>query len=162
MKYHDITKDDMKNGDGLRAVLWVSGCAHRCPGCHNALTWDPDDGLEFDQAAREELFRELEKDYISGVTFSGGDPLYPANREAVGSLIEEISSRYPGKTIWLYTGYLWEEIRELPFVSQVDVVVDGRYEEKLRDPLLHWKGSANQRVIDVKRTIKAGVLVLYD
>ena len=80
MQYHNITKDDMLNGDGLRVVLWVAGCGHACPGCHNPITWDENGGLPFDEAAKEEIFTELAKDYVSGVTFSGGDPLYPANR----------------------------------------------------------------------------------
>ncbi len=123
MRYHNITKDDMLNGDGLRAVLWVSGCAHACPGCHNPITWDAAGGLPFDRAAKEELFSELQKDYISGVTFSGGDPLFPANREEIAALAQEIRGRFPDKTIWLYTGYKWEEIRSLPAAQLSDVVV---------------------------------------
>lgn len=87
MRYHDITKCDMKNGDGLRTVLWVAGCSHRCPGCHNPITWDPNDGIPFDQAAKEEIFEELSRDYISGITLSGGDPLFPGNRDTVAELI---------------------------------------------------------------------------
>ena len=83
MQYHNITKDDMLNGDGLRVVLWVAGCGHACPGCHNPITWDAEGGLLFDQAAKAELFTELGKDYISGITFSGGDPLFPGNREEI-------------------------------------------------------------------------------
>lgn len=114
MRYHNITKDDMLNGEGLRTVLWVAGCSHNCPGCHNPVTWDVRGGLPFDEAAKEELFAELEKDYISGVTFSGGDPLHPANREDIARLAEEIRGRYPNKTIWLYTGYDWEQIDHFP------------------------------------------------
>ena len=109
MRYHDITTDDMKNGSGLRVVLWVSGCEHKCPGCHNPVTWDINDGLVFDDAAKLELFSELEKSYISGVTFSGGDPLHTQNREEVGKLICEIKEKFPKKTIWLYTGYNYDK-----------------------------------------------------
>ena len=122
MQYHNITKDDMLNGDGLRVVLWVAGCGHACPGCHNPITWDKNGGLPFDEAAKEEIFTELAKDYVSGVTFSGGDPLYPANREQVGALAREVHARFPEKTIWLYTGYRWEEIKWLPFLDQIDVL----------------------------------------
>ena len=94
MQYHNITKDDMLNGDGLRVVLWVAGCGHACPGCHNPITWDENGGLPFDEAAKEEIFTELAKDYVSGVTFSGGDPLYPANREQVGALAREAHARF--------------------------------------------------------------------
>ena len=104
MRYHNITKDDMLNGDGLRAVLWLSGCDHHCAGCQNPLTWDPNGGLLFDQKAKEELFDILKRPYISGITFTGGDPLHIANISDVEKLIYEIKERFPDKTIWLYTG----------------------------------------------------------
>ncbi|MEI3407141.1 MAG: 4Fe-4S cluster-binding domain-containing protein, partial [Christensenellales bacterium] len=106
MNYHNITMDDMLNGDGLRTVLWVSGCAHHCRGCQNPQTWNPQSGIPFDDAAKEELFSNLSRDYINGVTFSGGNPLCSGNRETVGQLITEIHERFPQKTIWLYTGDL--------------------------------------------------------
>lgn len=161
MRYHDITKDDMKNGDGLRVVLWVAGCSHHCTGCQNSVTWDPEGGLPFDEAAKAEIFEQLERDYISGITFSGGDPLYEGNRNEVTELAGEIRERYPEKTIWLYTGYRWEEIRDLEVMAYVDVVVDGRYIQEERDVTLEWKGSANQRVIDVPMTRKLGQIVLH-
>lgn len=162
MHYHNITKDDMLNGDGLRVVLWVAGCAHACPGCHNPETWEADSGIPFDQAAKDELFAELEKDYISGVTFSGGDPLFPGNRETVGALCRELRQRFPDKTIWMYTGYRWEQISELAILDTVDVLVDGRFEQALSDTALHWRGSANQRLIDVQRTHAAHEIILLD
>lgn len=162
MRYHNITKDDMLNGDGLRTVLWVAGCSHGCKGCQNPITWDICGGLPFDEAAKEELFAELRQSYVSGITFSGGDPLHEKNRDEVGALIDEIRKTFPDKTIWLYTGYLWEEIKDLPYIAQVDVVVDGEFIEELKDTTLHWKGSSNQRVIDVKETLKTGELVLHE
>lgn len=161
MRYHDITKDDMKNGSGLRAVLWVAGCEHQCPGCHNPVTWDIDDGLEFDSAAKEELFGELAKPYISGVTFSGGDPLHTRNRDEVGALICEIKEKFPNKTVWVYTGYDYSEVSGLPFMDKVDVLVDGKFIEAQKDTKLHWRGSANQKVIDVQKTREIGEIVLY-
>lgn len=161
MRYHNITKEDMLNGDGLRVVLWTAGCAHHCRNCQNPVTWDPEGGLPFDENACQEIWEELEKDYISGVTFSGGDPLYPDNREELTALIREVRKRYPRKTIWLYTGYLWEEIRHLELIPYVDVVVDGRFVEELKDNNLPWKGSSNQRVIDVQMTLQLGKTVLY-
>lgn len=162
MRYHNITKDDMLNGPGLRTVLWVAGCNHNCPECHNPITWDIRGGLPFDQKAREELFAELEKDYIAGVTLSGGDPLHPRNREEIGVLAAEIRNRFPGKTIWLYTGYTWEQICGLPLIRSLDVVVDGEFIVKLKDNSLHWKGSSNQRVIDVQRSLLMGQAVLLE
>ena len=162
MQYHNITKDDMLNGDGLRVVLWVAGCGHACPGCHNPVTWDENGGLPFDEAAKQELFDELSKDYVAGVTFSGGDPLYPANREQIGALAQEIRARFPDKTIWLYTGYRFEQITDLPFLAAIDVVVDGPFIEAQKDTQLHWRGSVNQRVIDVARTLETGAVCLHE
>lgn len=162
MNYHNITTDDMKNGDGLRTVLWVAGCGHGCKGCHNPVTWDACGGLPFDAAAKAELFEKLGKPYISGVTLSGGDPLFPANRADVTALAAEVRARFPKKTVWLYTGYTYEEVAALPVLAYVDVLVDGRYEEALRDTELHWKGSSNQRVIDIPATRAAGSVVLHD
>ena len=161
MRYHNITKDDMLNGDGLRVVLWVAGCAHACPGCHNPVTWDPEGGLPFDEAARQEIYEELEKDYVSGITFSGGDPLHPANMQGVTELARQIRSDFPDKTIWLYTGSTWDEVRDLEVNRYVDVLVDGPFREDEKDSTLHWKGSANQQVIDVQKTLKTGEVVLH-
>lgn len=161
MRYHNITKDDMLNGDGLRVVLWTAGCSHGCKECHNPVTWDPNGGLEFDDVAKKEIFDELDKNHISGITFSGGDPLHTSNREQVQELAKEIKAKYPTKTIWLYTGYLWEEIKDLELVRSLDVVVDGKFEIAKRDVQLHWKGSSNQRVIDVQKTLQSGQVVLH-
>lgn len=144
----------MLNGDGLRVVLWVAGCNHCCRECQNPITWDPDGGLLFDDAAKQEIFEQLDKPYISGITFSGGDPLHPANRLDVRSLMEEIKKKYPDKTIWLYTGDSWENILYYPMMQYVDVVVDGEFHVEEKDVKLLWKGSRNQRVIDVKQTLK--------
>lgn len=154
MRYHNITKDDMKNGDGLRVVLWVAGCSHCCKGCQNPITWDPDGGLEFDEAAKQEIFEQLDKSYISGITFSGGDPLHPANRMGVRSLTAEIKEKYPDKTIWLYTGDTWDNIHHYPVMKYVDVLVDGEFHIDELDTKLRWKGSKNQRVIDVQKTLQ--------
>ena len=161
MRYHNITKDDMLNGDGLRVVLGVAGCGHHCRECQNPITWDPDGGILFDGEAREEIFEQLEKDYTAGITFSGGDPLHEANLKEVTALAKEIRSRYPKKTIWLYTGYLWEEIREWEIMKYLDVLVDGRFEPEKKDLTLKWKGSYNQRVINVPKSLELGQVVLH-
>jgi len=154
MRYHNITKDDMLNGDGLRVVLWVAGCDHCCKDCQNPVTWDPEGGLAFDEAAKREIFEQLDKSYISGITFSGGDPLHPANIAGVRELMAEIRGKYPDKTIWLYTGSLWEEVCGLSFMKYVDVLVDGEFIAEQKDNTLRWKGSKNQRVIDVQPSLK--------
>lgn len=151
----------MLNGDGLRTVLWVSGCTHRCEDCQNPVTWDINGGLPFDKAAEEELFRDLSKDYISGITFSGGDPLHPQNREEIARLAETVKQKFPEKSVWLYTGYLWDDIKDLEAVRYVDVLVDGPYVKQLRDPQLHWKGSSNQRVIDVQASLSNNNVTLH-
>ena len=162
MRYHNITKDDMLNGDGLRVVLWVSGCTHACKGCHNPITWDVNDGLLFDEKAKEEIFCELRKDYVSGITFSGGDPLHHANRKEVYALAKEIKETFKDKSIWLYTGYEWNEVKDLPLMKEVDVLVDGKFVEALKDDTKHWKGSSNQNVIDVRQSLQLNKIVLYD
>ena len=161
MRYHNITKDDMLNGDGLRVVLGVAGCSHCCRECQNPQTWDPNGGIPFDQAAREELFEQLGKTYISGVTFSGGDPLHKNNITEITRLAKEIREKFPDKTIWLYTGSSWESIQKEEIVRYLDVCVDGEFIVEQKDTSLKWKGSANQRVIDVKKTLAAGKVVLH-
>ena len=156
MNYHNITKDDMLNGDGLRVVLWVSGCDHHCKECQNPVTWDPDDGLVFDDKARDELFEILGRDYVSGLTLSGGDPLFPANRDEVTALVRKVKDKFADKDIWLYTGYAFEDVQDLEVMKYVDVVVDGPYLADLRDVKLHWRGSSNQRVIRMHEPLSPG------
>lgn len=170
----------MNNGDGLRVVLWLSGCSHHCYNCQNPQTWNPDNGIPFDEDAKQEIFEELSKNYISGITLSGGDPLYQENVSQVLSLIKEIKEKFPDKTIWLYTGYTYEQIMwpvitddfnlerdklisgKRKILQLCDVLVDGEYIDEQRDITLKWKGSANQRVIDVQKSIKDKKVQLYE
>lgn len=161
MRYHNITKDDMLNGDGLRVVLWVSGCSHHCQGCQNPITWDNSDGLIFDGNALNEIDDQLEKNYISGITLSGGDPLFNGNRQDILALCKYVKELFPDKNIWLYTGYVYEEVSDLEIMNYIDILVDGPYIERMRDTSLKWRGSSNQRVIDIKETRKAGKVVLW-
>lgn len=167
MNYHNITHDDMNNGDGLRCVLWVAGCNHHCKDCQNPITWNPDDGLFFGTDAQVEIYREMCKPYISGLTLSGGDPFYPGNRIAICGLCRWIKEAFPDKTIWVYTGYTWEEITAkdffpYPLTRYIDVLVDGVFIPELKDNTYHWAGSTNQRVIDVQKSIKEGSVVSYE
>lgn len=166
MKYHNITHDDMRNGDGLRVVLWVSGCSHQCEGCQNPITWNPDYGLKYDISATHEILNELEKDYISGLTISGGDPFHPNNILEILALCRFVKDVTIDKTIWVYTGYTWEFLHEcLDFPESlwnyIDVLVDGEFEQDKADVNYPWAGSTNQRVIDVQESLKLGKVVLY-
>lgn len=162
MNYHNITKDDMLNGDGLRVVLWVSGCNHHCKDCHNPVTWDVESGVPFDDEALDEIYAELSKGHVSGMTFSGGDPLHPANRECVLQIAKDIKHDFSNKTIWLYTGYSWEDVKDLEIVSYLDVLIDGEFQPDLADVNYNWAGSTNQRVIDVKKSIEEGRVILHE
>ena len=126
----------------------------------NPITWDEKGGLPFDKAAEDELFEALDKSYISGITFSGGDPLFPNNRSEVFRLAKKCKELFPDKTVWLYTGYLWEEICNLEGISDIDVVAEGEFVEALKDNSLKWIGSSNQRVINVPETLKTKEVVL--
>lgn len=168
MNYHNITKDDMLNGDGLRVVLWVSGCEHRCYGCQNPQTHSLTSGILFDKDAEEEIFEALDKEYISGITFSGGDPLHTKNRKTVLDLITKIKQKYSDKTIWIYTGYSWEDLLAMNddtvnnILSYIDVLVDGKFYIKLKDVNYPWAGSTNQRVIDVKASLAQDKIILWN
>lgn len=183
MNYLQITHEDVCNGEGLRVVLWLSGCSHHCYNCQNPQTWNPDNGIPFDESAKQEIFNELSKDYISGITFSGGDPLYEYNLDEVLKLVKQIRNSYPDKTIWLYTGFEWnslmskicqptfpdkdfERIIEIhkkrkEIISNVDVLVDGEYIDEQKDLTLKWRGSKNQNCIDVKQSLAQNKVVLY-
>ncbi|MCI9174873.1 MAG: anaerobic ribonucleoside-triphosphate reductase activating protein [Lachnospiraceae bacterium] len=161
MRYHNITKDDMLNGDGLRVVLWVSGCSHCCKECQNPVTWDPNGGLFFDEDAKQEIFEELGRDYVSGITFSGGDPLYFGNRADMLKLAREVKEKFPQKTIWMYTGFVWETISELEIMKYVDVLVDGEFRAEQKNTKLYWRGSENQRVIRVPASRAEGKVILH-
>lgn len=203
MNYLRMDKEDVCNGKGLRVVLWLSGCSHKCKGCQNPQTWDANSGIPFDELAKEELFRELDKDYISGLTLSGGDPLFESNLDGVLDLVTEVNKRYntpqdidgreeeyhdilttntnefrlssPKKSIWIYSGYEWYDIfngytyfftsdpvhirKEI--VKQCDVLVDGQYIDSQRDITLPYRGSKNQRLIDIQQSLQKGEIVLW-
>ena len=191
MNYHNITYPDQNNGDGLRVVLWLSGCSHHCKGCQNPQTWDANSGVLFEESAKEEIFKELNKDYISGITLSGGDPLNEANLDGVLGLVNQIRLLFPQKTIWLYTGYrvrgiqeglfvltpnvitdkisdhkeiinrVNEDVKRSDIIKQCDVLIDGRYIEEKRDITLKWRGSSNQRVINVQKSLQKNEIVLH-
>ena len=160
MNYHNIEHESMLNGAGIRVVLFVSGCEHNCKNCQNPQTHDLSSGIPFGQYAFEEIREELKKDYVDGLTLSGGDPLNPHNRFEILNICEVTKKEFPNKNIWCYTGYTWEEIQimkknddviySLFENNYIDVLVDGRYLEELKDVNYPYAGSVNQRVLDVK------------
>jgi len=161
MNYIKITKCDIANGPGCRVTLWVSGCAHHCLHCHNQETWSLNSGTCFTIETMDELLSCASQSYISGLTFSGGDPLHPENYSTVMMIAKIFKEKFPDKTIWLWTGYLWEEIKCLYGIENIDVLIDGEYAESLKDLSLKWRGSSNQRVIDVKKSIESNDVILY-
>lgn len=173
MNYLQIEKTSISNGPGVRVVLWVTGCKLHCSGCQNPESWDFCAGKLFDETAKQELFDAINKPYIQGITFSGGHPLENENAESIYLLIKEIKEKFPDKNIWLYTGYTWEQIfpavcldmldvnnvYRKAAIEMCDVVVDGPYVEMQRDITLMFRGSKNQRIIDVKKTIEQNKIV---
>ena len=156
MNYHDIKKCDMLNGDGIRCVLFVSGCSHHCDGCHNPETWNPRSGIPFDESAEGEIRDELRKDYVDGITLSGGDPLHEANMNDIYGLVKWIKNEFPDKTIWIYTGYTYAELKDddsrigeirRRILGQCDVLVDGRFEKSQASEEYPFAGSLNQNII---------------
>ena len=173
MNYLGIDKSSINNGPRVRVVLWVSGCTLHCKGCQNPESWDFCAGKLFDDNAKQELFSSLNKPYIRGITISGGHSLENKNVEEIYLLIKEIREKFPTKDIWLYTGYTWEYIfpdvcldlfnvnnmYRQEAVKMCDVVVDGPYIEEQRDITLKFRGSKNQRLIDVKETLKQNKII---
>lgn len=174
MNYIMIRTDDMLNGDGLRVVLFCTACDHQCKNCHNPETWESSNGNPFDENAKLKIFNELDKDYISGLTISGGDPLNRNNLDDVLTLCKEVKTRYPHKTIWLYSGYTWSYMfdnvnavdvfgnqKRQQILQYCDVFVDGRFKEELADVKYPWAGSTNQKIIDVKKSLELNKVVLW-
>ena len=171
MNYAEIKKTDIANGEGVRVSLFVSGCRRHCKNCFNKIAWDFAYGKPFTAAVEEELLEALSPAYIAGLTLLGGDPMEPENQRALLPFVKKVRERFPQKNIWCYTGYTYadggilepqancEATREL--VSLLDVLVDGRFEEDLKDIRLKFRGSSNQRVIDVQRSLREKNIVLY-
>ena len=173
MNYATIKWTDIANGEGVRISLFVSGCTHRCKNCFNEVAWDFAYGNPFDAEIQEKIMRELASGYIEGLSLLGGEPLEPQNQEALYPFIKHVRNTYPNKTIWCYTGYVFDAKRGIlkekhkntkytkELISMFDVLVDGPYIEKLKDIRLKFRGSSNQRVIDVQKTLETGECILY-
>lgn len=170
MNYGEIKKFDIANGLGVRVSLFVSGCRHRCPNCFNSATWDFGFGKPFTKETEDEIIDALSPDYIAGFSLLGGEPFEPENQKVLLPLLKRIKQTYPSKNIWCYTGFTFD--KELngnsranthitkDMLSQIDVLVDGRFIEDLKDISLKFRGSSNQRIIDVKKTLACGEIKL--
>ena len=186
MNYGSIKYYDIANGEGVRTSLFVSGCTHHCKECFNPETWAFDYGKVFDETAEKEILDSFKHDYVNGLTLLGGEPMEPANQKALLPFVKKFKELYPNKTIWCYSGYLIDDllgVGRLPMengnttfyqdlvdrahcdwteelLSYIDVLVDGEFMLPLKDITLRFKGSKNQRVIDVKETLKRKIVVL--
>lgn len=172
MHYGEIKKCDIANGEGVRVSLFVSGCTHHCPGCFNQDTWDFSYGKEYTDETEQEIIEALSPDYINGLSLLGGEPFEPQNQKVLVQLLRKVREQYPQKTIWCYSGYLFD--RELlsesrarceytdEMLSMIDILVDGRFVEKLKDIRLVFRGSSNQRIIDVKKSLNNGEVILWE
>ena len=165
MNYIKVTKNDIANGIGVGCVLWVSGCDIHCKNCHNQSTWDFNSGQPFTEDTMQEILLTLTKLYISRFTISGGHPLDPHNAPKVLEIAKRVKMVFPNKDIWIYSGYVWEDIikdetlREI--LEYTDVLVDGAYVDELRDISLAFRGSSNQRIIDVKKSLVENKVILW-
>lgn len=166
MNYHDIRPCDLVNGEGVRCVLWVSGCIHQCVECFNEQTWNPNSGVPFDTSAKDEIFEALSSPYCSGLTLSGGDPFHPNNFKALTKLCEEVRLLFPDKTIWIYSGFIFDylisDTKRIKLLELCDVLVDGKFEIDKFSKKLNYRGSSNQRIIKVQESLAKGEVVLHE
>lgn len=172
MYYAEIKRVDVANGPGARVSLFVSGCNHHCEGCFNQIAWDFQYGKPFTENTVMELIEAMQPVYISGISILGGEPFEPQNQEVLLPFLKHVRSIYPQKDVWCFTGFLYDSellgesrancvyTREL--LEQIDILVDGRFEANKRDLMLQFRGSSNQRVIDVKKSMAMGCVVLWD
>ena len=171
MNYADIKRIDVANGEGVRVSVFVSGCNHHCKGCFNECAWDFNYGNKFTEKQENEVLKDLDHDYISGLSLLGGEPLEPANQEGLLPLVKKVKEKFPDKKIWCYTGFDFEKdvvgkmakqsetTKEL--LQYLDVIVDGKFEEEKKDLKLRFRGSSNQRILDVQESLKENKLVEY-
>ena len=169
MNYADIKKIDVANGEGVRVSLFVSGCNHHCKGCFNQCAWDFNYGKKFTEKEEQQIIDYMNHDYISGLSLLGGEPLEPKNQEGLLPLVKKVKEKFPNKDIWCYTGFDFEKdvvekmaknnetTREL--LKYIDIIVDGKFEEDKKDLKLQFRGSSNQKIVDVKKSLQTGQIV---
>lgn len=173
MNYGEIKKYDIANGIGVRTSLFVSGCRHHCKGCFNPETWSFEYGKTYTKETEDDIVSSIAPYYISGLTVLGGEPFEPENQATIVGLLKRVKEEYPDKNIWVYSGYLFEELTgKIPsharcevtdeMLSYIDILVDGEFVEAKKDISLHFRGSSNQRIIDVKKTLETGEISLIN
>ncbi len=171
MNYATIKRHDVANGPGVRVSLFVSGCTHHCKGCFNAEAWDFSYGQPFTAETEEELIRALSPDYIRGLSLLGGEPFEPCNQVVLAPFLERIRKTFPEKTVWCYSGYTLEQMQEHRLgdaavtdrmLACIDILVDGEFVEEKKDLNLRFRGSSNQRILDVKKSLSADEPVLWE
>ena len=161
MRYNKIRKMDISNGPGVRVSIFMQGCTFNCKNCFNPETHDFKGGEEFTDETIQEVLDLCDKEFITGLSILGGEPMHPLNIKGTIKLAKAFKERYPDKTIWSWSGFLIDNIVDKEILNYLDVLVDGQYVDELHNPTLKWCGSENQRVIDVKKTLKKGEVVLY-
>ena len=171
MNYGTIKPTDIANGEGVRVSLFVSGCTHHCPGCFNYVTWDFNYGEPFTEETEDEILNLLSRNYIDGLSLLGGEPMEPCNQRCLVNLVNRFKERYPNKNLWIYTGYTYDvdlvpggkaycEVTDM-ILDQCDVMVDGEFVESLKDISLKFRGSSNQRILNIKETRKRNAIVFW-
>ncbi len=162
MRYNLIRKMDISNGPGVRVSIFMQGCAFHCKNCFNSETWDFNGGKEFTDETINKVLELCNKDYIKGLSILGGEPMHPTNIAGTTKLAKAFKEKYPNKTLWVWSGFIFEQLKDKDVLKYVDVLIDGQYVDELHDPRLKWKGSSNQRVIDVQKTLKENKIVITE
>jgi anaerobic ribonucleoside-triphosphate reductase activating protein len=172
LNYADIKNYDIANGPGVRVSLFVSGCTHHCKGCFNKEAWDFNYGKTFDEERENEVLKALEPHYIKGLSLLGGEPFEPQNQQGLIPVLKKAKAKYPEKKVWAYSGYLFDRdivgdmskkySQTNEMLKYVDYIVDGEFKEELKNPTLRFKGSSNQRIIDVQKSLKENKVVLWE
>lgn len=162
MRYNLIRKMDIADGPGVRVSIFMQGCQFHCKNCFNPETWDFNGGKEFNDEVIEKVLQLCKKDHIKGLSILGGEPMNPINREGTTRLAKKFKENFPNKNLWMWTGFKYEDLKDEEVFKYVDVLVDGQYKDELHDPTLKWKGSANQRVIDIKKSRENNEIVIFN
>ena len=162
MRYNLIRKMDIADGPGVRVSIFMQGCQFHCKNCFNPETWDFNGGKEFNDEVIEKVLQLCKKDHIKGLSILGGEPMNPINREGTTRLAKKFKENFPDKNLWMWTGFKYEDLKDEEVFKYVDVLVDDQYKDELHDPTLKWKGSANQRVIDIKKSRENNEIVIFN